>query len=108
MKYQLGAWQLPKSWLKGQELLEREWKTEGNILWPHQSMRCLDLCTAVIPAAWRAAMEAVQGLLKGGIWTQNGVSAAQLNGNMYLPVWKGTGERRGRALWGSECCGEGD
>lgn len=39
-------------------------------------------------------MEAVQGLLKGSSWTQNGVSAAQLSGNMYLSVWKGaeTGE----------------
>lgn len=50
-------------------------------------------------------MEAVQGLLKGSIWTQNGVSAAQLNGNMYLSVWKGMGERRGRALGCFKCCG---
>lgn len=45
-------------------------------------------------------MEAVQGLLKGSIWTQNGVSAAQLNGNMYLPVWKGTGREEGKSSVG--------
>lgn len=42
-------------------------------------------------------MDAVEGLLKGSIWTQNGVSAAQLNGNMYLPVWKGMGGEEGKS-----------
>lgn len=120
MKCQLGVWQLPRSWLQGQELLGKEWKTEGSILWPHKSMCCLDLCTAIILPAWRAAMEAVQGLLKGSSWTQNGVSAAQLSGNMYLSVWKGAEteekssvvfwmmKRRGAENWDtfSECLGE--
>lgn len=60
-------------------------------------MCCLDLCTAIILPAWRAAMEAVQGLLKGSIWTQNGGSAAQLSGNMSLSVWKGAGGEEGKS-----------